>query len=100
MADHNENVIYNDAHCFHVKVPDIGSAKAVYYDVAALQRSIRYCEKHGSAPVFYVLACGSDRSSAFYKEIRALNGVLYVNPTVMNGAWKMERTGPQILEGI
>ncbi len=82
MADHNENVIYNDAHCFHVKVPDIGSAKAVYYDVAALQRSIRYCEKHGiKRPVFYVLACRiGPFIGRFTKRIRALDGVLYVNP--------------------
>ena len=42
----DENVLeYNDSICFHVKVPEIGSAKAVYYDLLALKKKIikLYC---------------------------------------------------------
>lgn len=74
---------HNGAKCFNVNVPEIGSAKAIYYDIAALKRCIAYCKarpqiKH---PIFYVLAC---RIGPFIghlaKEIHALGGTLYVNP--------------------
>lgn len=74
---------YNGAKCFNVNVPDIGPAKAIYYDIAALKRCISYCKarpeiKH---PIFYVLAC---RIGPFIgqlaQDIHALGGRLYVNP--------------------
>ena len=50
---------YNHAKCFNIKVPEIGSAKAVYYDLAALDYCIKYCKARPSIkkPIFYVLAC-------------------------------------------
>lgn len=92
LSDTDGEYEYNGAKCFDVKVPDIGPAKAVYYDVKALKRCIRIYKKMqknenpqekgaNSRPVFYVLAC---RIGPFIggikKEIHALGGVLYVNP--------------------
>ena len=37
---------YHNARCFHIKVPNIGPAQAIYYDVAALRNCIRYIKKH------------------------------------------------------
>ena len=34
----NKEEIYHNARCFHIKVPNIGSAQAIWYDVAALRR--------------------------------------------------------------
>lgn len=74
---------YNGAKCFNVKVPNIGAAKAVYYDIAALNECIKYCEERPwiERPVFYVLAC---RIGPFIghikKKIKKLGGLLYVNP--------------------
>ena len=34
IADDDVRYEYNGAKCFNVKVPNIGSAKAIYYDVA------------------------------------------------------------------
>lgn len=81
----NDNVRYeyNGAKCFNVKVPNIGAAKAIYYDIAALKLCIQYCKDRPTIkrPIFYVLAC---RIGPFIghlkKQIEKLGGVLYVNP--------------------
>ena len=39
LSDNDRETEYHGAHCFNVKVPNIGPAKAVYYDLAAL----KYC---------------------------------------------------------
>lgn len=74
---------YNGAKCFNVKVPDIGPAKAIYYDLAALQKCIDYCKARPAIkrPIFYVLACRIGPFIHHYKkQIEKLGGVLYVNP--------------------
>ena len=74
---------YNGAECFTVTVPNIGSAGAVYYDLAALNACITYCKERPGIkrPVFYILACRIGPFISFYKkQIRKLGGVLYVNP--------------------
>ncbi len=78
-----ERYEYNGAKCFNVNVPDVGAAKAIYYDIAALQYCINYCKARPSInqPIFYVLAC---RIGPFIghlkKQIKRLGGALYVNP--------------------
>ena len=74
---------YNGAKCFSLAVPDIGPAKAVYYDLKALQKCIDYCKTHPyiKKPIFYVLACRIGPFIHFFKkQIRRLDGMLYVNP--------------------
>lgn len=74
---------YNGAKCFNVSVPDVGAVKAVYYDIKSLQTCIAYCKARPAIknPVFYVLACRIGPFIGYYKkQIRKLNGVLYVNP--------------------
>lgn len=87
LSDHNGEYEYNEAKCFDVKVPKLGAAKAIYYDVMALRRSIAYwkeiLKKEGAAsrPVFYVLACRiGPFARHFARQIHKLGGVLYVNP--------------------
>lgn len=83
LSDDEVRFEYNGAKCFDVSVPNIGDAKAVYYDIAALKRCIEYCKARPSIkePIFYVLAC---RIGPFMKplkkEIKKLGGKLYVNP--------------------
>ena len=36
---------FNNTHCFKIKVPNIGSAAAIYYDIAALNMCCQYIEK-------------------------------------------------------
>lgn len=73
---------YNGARCFNVKVPNIGPAKAIYYDVEAIRKSIKYIKENKiKNPIVYVLAC---RIGPFIKKLKKqiikLGGKLYVNP--------------------
>lgn len=83
LADHWGEYEYNGAHCFCIKVPNIGSAKAIYYDCAALQYCVKYCKDHSEIkePIFYVLACRIGPFIGHFKrQIKRLGGHLYVNP--------------------
>ena len=83
QADDEVRYEYNGAVCFDVKVADIGPAKAIYYDVAALEKCIDYCARMRlkKPPVFYVLACRIGPFIERYKKkIRKIGGVLLVNP--------------------
>lgn len=74
---------YNGAKCFSLSVPEIGSAKAIYYDVRALRWCIGYCKARPSIerPVFYILACRIGPFIHYFKkQIEKLGGILYVNP--------------------
>ena len=37
---------YHNAHCVKIKVPEIGAAQAIYYDMAALHECCKYIKKH------------------------------------------------------
>ena len=45
MSNNNDEFIYNDSRCFNIKVPNIGSAKAIYYDIKALKQCIKYIKE-------------------------------------------------------
>ncbi len=73
---------YHNAHCFKIHVPKIGSAAAIYYDVAALNYCCKYIKEHGiERPIVYILACRIGPFAAHFKrKIHALGGKVYVNP--------------------
>lgn len=73
---------YHNARCFKVRVPDVGPAQAIYYDVAALGRCEAYIREHKiEHPIVYVLACRIGPFCAhFERQIHRLGGKLYVNP--------------------
>lgn len=73
---------YHNAHCFQIKVPDIGPAQAIYYDVQALRYCIKYIKNNQiKNPIVYVLACRiGPFAKHFEKAIHKLGGKLYVNP--------------------
>lgn len=73
---------YHNAHCFQIKVPDIGPAQAIYYDVQALGYCIKYIKNNQiKNPIVYVLACRiGPFAKHFEKAIHKLGGKLYVNP--------------------
>ena len=53
-----EDLVYNDARCFYINVPNVGPAKAIYYDIMALRKSIKYIkEKEIDNSLIYILAC-------------------------------------------
>lgn len=73
---------YHNADCFDVKVPSIGPAQAIYYDVAALNHCIKYIKQHNiQHPIVYILACRIGPFAAhFQRTIHKLGGRLYINP--------------------
>lgn len=82
MSDHEEQVTYNGADCFYIKVPNIGPAKAVYYDLAAFAWCNRYIAQHGiKDAVVYVLACRIGPFVGHFKrKLHRMGGTLLVNP--------------------
>lgn len=74
--------VYHNVHCFHIKVPQIGPAKAVYYDLVAFHYCLNYIMEHRlKQPIVYVLAC---RIGPFIGRLKqrliSSGGKLYVNP--------------------
>lgn len=82
MAKDTNEFEHNDARCFNINVPNIGPAKAVYYDLAALRNSIKYIKKNKiEHAIVYILACRIGPFIGHYKRKLHKMGVkLYVNP--------------------
>jgi len=80
--DSNEEFEHNNARCFNVKVPNIGPAKAVIYDVMSIQRVYDYIKKHNiKNAIVYILACRMGPFMKFYKKkFEKINIPVYVNP--------------------
>lgn len=74
--------VYHNAHSFQIRVPNIGPAQAIYYDVAALKYCLEHIKKHKiSKPIVYILACRIGPFAAFFnKKVHRLGGRIYVNP--------------------
>lgn len=73
---------HNGAHSFQIKVPNIGPAQAIYYDVMALNYCIKHIKENDiKNPIVYVLACRIGPFARHYQRIiHKLGGKLYVNP--------------------
>lgn len=73
---------YHNAHCQKIRVPNIGAAQAVYYDLAALWKFCRYIQTNRiSHPIVYIMACRIGFFVPFfYYWIHRLGGKLYINP--------------------
>lgn len=82
MSDKEQELKYHGVCCFHVKTPDIGPARAVYYDVAAFRRCLKTIqEKKLEQPIVYVLACRIGPFAGYLRrKLLRLGGRLYVNP--------------------
>lgn len=91
-----KHFVHNGADCFNISVPSIGPAKAIFYDIAALNYAIELSKKNkDSYPIFYVLAC---RIGPFIghikKKIEKIHGELFVNPD--GHEWLREKWSPPI----
>lgn len=77
-----EEFEYHNARCFNIKVPDIGPAQAIYYDVAALRACCKYIRKYRiEHPIVYILACRIGYFAPYFRwRIHKLGGKVYVNP--------------------
>ena len=82
LSNNNDEFIYNNARCFNINTPNIGPAKAMYYDVIALKKSLYYIKTNKlNDVVIYILACRIGPFLSYYKKIAENLGVkIYVNP--------------------
>lgn len=91
LGKDNNEFEYNDARCFNVNVPNIGPAKAEYYDLVALEKTIKYIKKNKiKNATVYILGTGVGLFISFYKiRFKKLNVKLYVNPDGCE--WKRDK---------
>lgn len=82
LAQDSKEFEHNGARCFNINVPNIGPAKAVYYDIFALRECIKYIKENKiENPIVYVLACRIGPFVGRYKkQLKKLGGTLFVNP--------------------
>ncbi|WP_264739730.1 beta 1-4 rhamnosyltransferase Cps2T [Cytobacillus firmus] len=82
LGDDNNEFYHNNARCFSVKVPNVGSARAVLYDLLSLQECIKYIqEKQLKNCIVYILACRIGPFFSHYKTKLEKMGVkVFVNP--------------------
>lgn len=82
LGDKDEEFWYNKARCFNVNVPNIGSARAVLYDLYALKQCEKYIKEHNLKEcIIYILACRIGPFIKQYKErFKKLGVQVYVNP--------------------
>ncbi|MEY8752381.1 beta 1-4 rhamnosyltransferase Cps2T [Alkalicoccobacillus gibsonii] len=82
MADNNDEFYHNNVRCFNIKTPNIGSSKAILYDIYALKEAISYIEnKNIKNATIYILACRIGPFIKKYKRKMIKLGIkLYVNP--------------------
>lgn len=80
--EEKEDYEYNGARCFNVKVPNIGPAKAILYDITAIKKSLKYIKENKiENAIIYVLACRIGPFLKYYKNKMKKMGVsLYINP--------------------
>ena len=78
----NSESIYHNARCFHLKVPNIGPAQAIYYDVKALSACCKYIKENNIPhPIVYILACRiGPFMKRFVRKIHKMGGKVFVNP--------------------
>jgi len=73
---------HNGAKCFPIKVPDIGPARAVYYDWQSLRWTINYIKKNKiHNAIIFICACRiGPMVAANIKKIHKLGAKLVINP--------------------
>lgn len=78
----NKRFEYNNSDCFDIYVPNIGSVQAIYYDVQAIIKSIKYIRSNNiSDPIFYILGCSIGPLILYAKKlIKSVGGSIYINP--------------------
>ncbi|GHU37190.1 rhamnosyltransferase [Bacilli bacterium] len=83
-----EHFEYLGADCFVIRVPKIGPARVIAYDILAINASLKYCKKKQiEAPIFYILGNTAGGLIGHYaNKIHRLGGKLFVNPDGLE--WK------------
>ncbi|MDE6616394.1 MAG: DUF1972 domain-containing protein, partial [Lachnospiraceae bacterium] len=75
--------IYHNAYCFKITVPEkIGSAQAIYYDLASLNETCKIIKKENiKNPIVYIMACRiGPFIKKYYKKVHKFGGSIFLNP--------------------
>jgi len=82
LANNNDRFTYNSADCFNVRIPNFGSAKAVFFDKKAFGRCLKYIKENKiQTPIIYVLTCRIGPWFPFLvKKLHKLGGRVFLNP--------------------
>lgn len=82
LSNNDKEFDYKGARCFNVSVPNIGAAKAVYYDIIALKKCLKYIEENNiHNAIIYILACRIGPFIPFFKsKMKKLNVEFLLNP--------------------
>lgn len=96
LSKDNKVFEHNHARCFNVNIMDIGSARAVIYDIKAIKMCENYIKLNNiKDAVIYILACRIGPFLAFYKKRLVKQGIkVYVNPD--GHEWKRSKWNPAI----
>lgn len=88
---HHTHFKYEGADCFTIKVPKIGPARVIAYDMMAITYGLQMVKRYGiEHPVFYILGNTIGAFIApFVWRIHALGGKVYVNPDGLE--WKRSK---------
>lgn len=79
----NGRYTYHNADCFQIKIPEkLGPAQAIYYDCAALKKSIEIIKDEGiEHPIVYIMTCRIGPFFNFFcRAIHKLGGRVFLNP--------------------
>ena len=79
----NGRYTYHNADCFQIKIPEkLGPAQAIYYDCAALKKSIEIIRDEGiEHPIVYIMTCRiGPFFNYFCRAIHKLGGRVFLNP--------------------
>ncbi|MCL2858621.1 MAG: DUF1972 domain-containing protein [Streptococcaceae bacterium] len=79
---------YHGADCFKIKVPSIGSARVIAYDIKAINKALEIIKvEQIEQPIFYILGNTiGGLIGRYVKKIHAVGGQLFVNPDGLE--WK------------
>lgn len=82
LAEDDNEFEFNKARCFNVKTPNVGPAKAVYYDMKAIKKVYEYVKNNKvENPILYILACRVGPFLLSYKrKLENLGVKVYINP--------------------
>lgn len=82
LSKDNSIFTYNNSNCFNIKVANLGSAKALLYDIKSLIWVYNYImENKLENPIIYILACRIGPFLQFYKPKLEKAGIkVFVNP--------------------
>ena len=96
LAGPGQHFDYKGADCFVIKVPKIGPARVIAYDMLAINAALKMVKaQRMEAPIFYILGNTiGGFIKPFAKKIHQAGGILLVNPDGLE--WRRTKWAPPV----